>query len=112
VGQRFAIEYERRIRLTDPLIRSGELFLDGLVQHAGLAWSTYRAHAARQADPSLMSERARRDAELRPEPPIFASSRLHGDVRPANVSLPATTFLRLTVIGMPSHHHRHRRSVR
>jgi transposase InsO family protein len=32
-----------------------------------IASSTYRAHAARQADPALMSERARRDAELRPE---------------------------------------------
>jgi transposase InsO family protein len=32
-----------------------------------IAPSTYRAHAARRADPSLLSERARRDAELRPE---------------------------------------------
>ena len=31
-----------------------------------IAPSTYRAHAARLADPSLMSERARRDSELRP----------------------------------------------
>ena len=29
--------------------------------------STYRAHSARQADPSLMSKRAKRDAALRPE---------------------------------------------
>ena len=32
-----------------------------------IAPSTYHAHAARQADPSLMSKRAKRDAELRPE---------------------------------------------
>jgi transposase InsO family protein len=32
-----------------------------------IAPSTYRAHAARLADPSLMSERAKRDASLRPE---------------------------------------------
>jgi hypothetical protein len=34
-----------------------------------IAPSTYRAHAARLADPSLMSERAKRDASLRPESP-------------------------------------------
>jgi transposase InsO family protein len=32
-----------------------------------IAPSTYRAHAARLADPSLMSERAKRDARFRPE---------------------------------------------
>jgi len=32
-----------------------------------IAPSTYRAHAARLADPSKRSERARRDAELRRE---------------------------------------------
>jgi len=32
-----------------------------------IAPSTYRAHAARQADPLKLSDRARRDAELRPE---------------------------------------------
>lgn len=32
-----------------------------------IAPSTYRAHAARRADPLLMSKRARRDAKLRPE---------------------------------------------
>ena len=32
-----------------------------------IAPSTYRVHAARLADPSLMSDRAKRDAELRPE---------------------------------------------
>jgi transposase InsO family protein len=32
-----------------------------------IAPSTYRAHAARTADPSLISERAKRDAWLRPE---------------------------------------------
>ena len=32
-----------------------------------IAPSTYRAHAARQADPSLRSKRAKRDAALRPE---------------------------------------------
>jgi len=32
-----------------------------------IAPSTYRAHAARLADPSKLSDRARRDAELRPE---------------------------------------------
>jgi transposase InsO family protein len=32
-----------------------------------IAPSTYHAHAARLADPSLMSDRAKRDAELRPE---------------------------------------------
>ena len=32
-----------------------------------IAPSTYRAHAARLADPSLMAERAKRDARLRPE---------------------------------------------
>ena len=31
-----------------------------------IAPSTYRAHAARLSDPSLMSERAKRDSELRP----------------------------------------------
>lgn len=32
-----------------------------------IAPSTYRLHAARLADPSLLSDRAKRDAELRPE---------------------------------------------
>ena len=32
-----------------------------------IAPSTYRVHAARLADPSLRSDRAKRDAELRPE---------------------------------------------
>ena len=32
-----------------------------------IAPSTYRAHAARRTDPSLMSRRARRDTDLRPE---------------------------------------------
>jgi transposase InsO family protein len=32
-----------------------------------IAPSTYRAHAASQADPTKLSDRARRDAELRPE---------------------------------------------
>ena len=32
-----------------------------------IAPSTYHAHAARMADPSKLSDRARRDAELRPE---------------------------------------------
>ena len=32
-----------------------------------IAPSTYRAHAARIADPSKRSDRAKRDAELRPE---------------------------------------------
>ena len=32
-----------------------------------IAPSTYRLHAARLADPSLRSDRAKRDAELRPE---------------------------------------------
>ena len=32
-----------------------------------IAPSTYRAHARRAADPALLSDRAKRDAELRPE---------------------------------------------
>ena len=32
-----------------------------------IAPSTYRDHAARQDDPSKLSDRAKRDAELRPE---------------------------------------------
>ena len=32
-----------------------------------IAPSTYRAHARRLADPALRSDRAKRDAELRPE---------------------------------------------
>jgi putative transposase len=32
-----------------------------------IAPATYRLHAARLVDPSLRSDRARRDAELRPE---------------------------------------------
>ncbi len=32
-----------------------------------IAPTTYRVHAARLADPSLRSDRAKRDAELRPE---------------------------------------------
>jgi transposase InsO family protein len=52
------------------------MFIDGHREEYGvepicrvlpIAPSTYRAHAARLADPSLRSDRAKRDAELRPE---------------------------------------------
>jgi hypothetical protein len=53
-----------------------------------IAPSTYRAHAAALADPSLRSDRAKRDAELRPE--IGRVWRANFEVYGVRKSLPRT----------------------
>ncbi len=45
----------------------GEYGVEPICRVLPIAPSSYRAHAGRLADPSLLSDRARRDAELRPE---------------------------------------------
>jgi transposase InsO family protein len=45
----------------------GELWVEPICKHLPIAPSTYYYHLLRGADPDLRSDRARRDAELRPE---------------------------------------------
>jgi transposase InsO family protein len=45
----------------------GELGVEPICRHLPIAQSTYYDHLAKRADPNLLSDRAKRDAELRPE---------------------------------------------
>ena len=45
----------------------GDLGVEPICKHLPIAPSTYYDHLARRADPDLRSDRAKRDAELRPE---------------------------------------------
>ena len=45
----------------------GELGVEPICRHLPIAPSTYYDHLAKRADPNLLSDRAKRDAELRPE---------------------------------------------
>ena len=45
----------------------GALGVEPICKHLPIAPSTYYDHQAKRADPELLSDRAKRDAELRPE---------------------------------------------
>ncbi len=45
----------------------GELGVEPICKHQPIAPSTYYDHLAKRADPDLLSDRVKRDAELRPE---------------------------------------------